>query len=281
MKAKIILMAVASLFLAGCATNAQSWNPTRIKESKNYVTKEIKVDNFTKISVNGSPTVHFTQKAGKPQVKVYTSDNIAEVLDIYEKGGTLYVGFKQGYSVTYNKLDINVSAPTLEGVNIAGSGEIYLDNGLETGQLAATIAGSGDIAGRDIRCGQLTAKISGSGDLDLTNITCSEANASVTGSGDLKLGNLQASTVEASVTGSGDLTVTGKAGEASYKVTGSGDLHASDLVTNRVKASVTGSGEIRCHATDYLKANTTGSGSIGYKGRPKELDLPRKNIYEL
>ena len=32
---------------------------------------------------------------------------------------------------------------------------------------------------------------------------------------------------------------------------------------------------------DYLKARTTGSGSIGYKGEPKELDLPKKNIYEL
>ena len=62
---------------------------------------------------------------------------------------------------------------------------------------------------------------------------------------------------------------------------GSGDLSASGLEVKSVNASVAGSGDITCHATDYLKARTTGSGSIGYKGNPKELDLPKKNIYEL
>lgn len=280
MKTKIICMALAALML-GSATAVQAWGTKRIKESKNYVTKEIKVDNFTRINLVGSPTVHFTQKAGKPQVKVYTSDNIAEVLNIYEKGGTLYVGFKSGYSVSYTKLDIQISAADLNGISLSGSGEVYLDNGLKTDKLTANIAGSGDIVGKHIRCTQLTASVAGSGDLTLTEVNCSEASASVAGSGDLTLRNLQAGKISASVAGSGDLTVEGKADEASYSVAGSGDLHARDMAVNRVNASVAGSGDIQCHATDYLKAFTTGSGSIGYKGKPKELDIPRKSIYEL
>lgn len=281
MKATNFCIALASFLLASCATNAQSWSNKRIKESKNYVTKEIKVDNFTKLNVAGSPTVHFTQKAGKPSVKVYTSDNIAEVLNIYEKGGTLYVGFKSGYSVTYTKLDIQITAADLNSINLSGSGDIYLENGLKTDELTVSLAGSGDIAGKDIRCQQLNASLAGSGDVDLKDVECSTATASVAGSGDLVLQDLQASTVNASVAGSGDLTVAGKAHEASYSVAGSGDLHAADMVANRVSASVAGSGDIKCHATDYLKARTTGSGSIGYKGNPKETDFPRKNIYEL
>ena len=87
--------------------------------------------------------------------------------------------------------------------------------------------------------------------------------------------------MQASVAGSGDLTLRGEAGEAQYSVAGSGDLHASGLRAKSVNASVAGSGDITCYAADYLKARTTGSGSIGYKGEPKELDLPKKNIYEL
>lgn len=50
-----------------------------VKASKNYVTKNIKVDNFTGLNLAGSPDVIYTQKAGKPEVEVYTSDNIVPI----------------------------------------------------------------------------------------------------------------------------------------------------------------------------------------------------------
>ena len=259
-------IALAAFALTSCMTNAQSWGSKRIKESKNYVTKEIKVDNFNKISLIGSPTVNFTQKAGKPQVRVYTSDNIAEVLNIYEKGGTLYVGFKKGYSVSYTKLNIDISAETLNSISLSGSGDINLKNGVKTDRLVLSLSGSGDINGSHIRCQELTTSMAGSGDIEL---------------GDIALKALSASFVKSSIAGSGDIVLDGQADEASYSVAGSGDMHAINLKAKRVNASVSGSGSVKCYASDYLKARSTGSGSIGYKGNPQELDLPRKNIYEL
>ena len=66
-----------------------------VKASKNYVTKDIKVNNFTKLSVAGSPDVTYTQKSGKPTVEVYTSDNIVDLLDIRVKDNTLDVYKRQ------------------------------------------------------------------------------------------------------------------------------------------------------------------------------------------
>ena len=282
MKAKTICIAIASLLMCSCASNAQGWfDGKTIKESKNYVTKEIKVSNFNKITVTGSPTVVYTQRSGKPEVSVYTSDNIAEVLDIHVKDGTLYVGFKKGVSVSYRKLDIRVSSPGLNALNVTGSGEIQLANGLKTEDLTLSVAGSGDLNGNHIQCDGLKASVTGSGDLDLNDIRCATVKASVAGSGDLVLKRLASTSVEASVAGSGDLVLDGQAEEAQYSVAGSGDLNAFGLEAKSVNASVAGSGDITCRATDYLKARTTGSGSIGYKGNPKELDLPKKNIYEL
>ena len=282
MKTKTICIALASLLMCSCASNAQSWfDGKTIKESKNYVTKEIKVNNFNKITVTGSPTVVYTQRSGKPEVTVYTSDNIAEVLDIHVTNGTLYVGFKKGISVSYRKLDIRVSSPDVNSLSVTGSGEIQLANGLKTEDLTLSVAGSGDLNGNHIQCDGLKASVAGSGDLDLNDIRCATVKASVAGSGDLVLKRLASTSVEASVAGSGDLVLDGQAEEAQYSVAGSGDLNASGLEAKSVNASVAGSGDITCHATDYLKARTTGSGSIGYKGKPRELDLPKKNIYEL
>lgn len=59
-----------------------NWSNKKVVASNNYVTKDIKVDNFKKISVAGSPDVTFTQKSGRPGVEVYTSDNIIDLLDI-------------------------------------------------------------------------------------------------------------------------------------------------------------------------------------------------------
>ena len=210
-----------------------------VKASKNYVTKNIKVDNFTGLNLAGSPDVIYTQKAGKPEVEVYTSDNIVDLLDINVANNTLNIRFKKGVNVSFNKLEIRISSETLNSISIAGAGNIQ---------------GS--------------------------NITCTKLKTSIAGSGDLKLNNISATNTEVSIAGSGTAILTGKTREASYRIAGSGDLFASDLQAERVSASVSGSGDIKCHATDFLKARTSGSGDIGYKGNP-ELDVPKKGLYKL
>ena len=282
MKTKTICIAFATLLTtSSCALSAQDWGNKRIKESKNYVTKEIKVGDFNKIVLNGSAGVTYTQKPGKPQVIVHTSDNIAEALDIHEKGGTLYISFKKGYSVSYTKLEINASSASLNETVMNGSGDITLGNLDTDGSLRIQLNGSGDIEGKDIRCINATVSLAGSGDIALRSMECKELTTTVAGSGDVVLNGVRTASAQASVAGSGDLTLRGEAAEVQYSVAGSGDLHASELKAKSVNASVAGSGDITCHATDYLRARATGSGSIGYKGKPKELDLPKKNIYEL
>ena len=232
-----------------------------VKASKNYVTKSIKVDNFTGLNLAGSPDVTYTQKAGKPTVEVYTSDNIVDLLDIKVNNKTLNIKFKKGVNVSFNKLEIRISSETLNNISVAGSGNVELANGLKTDYLKISVAGSGNIKADNITC---------------TN----DVSVSIAGSGDLKLNNVSATNTEASVAGSGTAILTGTTQEASYRVAGSGDLFASDLQAKRVSASVAGSGDIKCHATEFLKARTSGSGDIGYKGNP-ELDFPKKGLYKL
>lgn len=262
----IIVSGIFALSATACTCNSGLFGGKTVKASRNYVTKNIKVDNFTGLNLAGSPNVTYTQKAGKPEVEVYTSDNIVDLLDINVVNNTLNIKFKKGV-VNY--------------ISVAGSGNVELANGLKTDHLKVSVAGSGDIDADNITCtGNLNVSVAGSGDIEGSNITCANLTASIAGSGDLKLDNVSAAGTEASVSGSGTAILTGTSQEADYRVAGSGDLFASGLQAKRVSASVSGSGDIKCHATDFLKARTSGSGNIGYKGNP-ELDFPKKGLYKL
>ncbi|WP_300701430.1 head GIN domain-containing protein [Bacteroides sp.] len=252
-----------------------------VKGSKNFVTKNIKVENFEKISVAGSQDVIYKQKQGAPSLEIYTSDNIVDLLDIQVKGNTLVIGFKKGVNVSYDKLEVRVTSPNLTGVSVAGSGDFNFANGLKSqDDLSLSVAGSGDIKGANIGCNNMKVSIAGSGDINTSSISCNSLKTSVAGSGDMNIKDITTSNVEASIAGSGTILLSGKSQEASYSIAGSGDIFADGLEAKNVNTSISGSGDIKCFATDFLKVRTSGSGSVGYKGEP-QLDIPKKGLYKL
>ena len=283
------LTTIISMFLLlACSTFGFAENQFSIfggktvKASNRYVTKDIRVSNFNKIELSGSPDVIYRQKAGKPSVEVYTSDNIVDLLDIYVKDGTLVVKFKKGVHVSYNKLEIRVSSERINDIRIAGSGDIKLAGHIKTDDMNISIAGSGDINGENISStGGFKVSIAGSGDTELNNIHCNDLSLSIAGSGDMKINNAVTSgCTNVAIAGSGTVKLSGSSQEAELKISGSGDLYASGYQAKRVSATVSGSGNIECYATEFLKARTSGSGSVGYKGNP-EIDYPKKGLHKL
>lgn len=252
-----------------------------VKASNNYVTKEMKVKDFNEIKVMGGMNVSYTQQPHKHKVEIYTSDNVTDLLDIYVKNGCLNIGFKKNVSVKYNKLEIRVTSARLNHITIIGSGDFELTNGLKTDDLSINVTGSGDFTGNNIQCTQnLSMNIAGSGDIEGENFSAEALKMSIAGSGDLNIKGLKATNTKASVAGSGTMRLHGHTQNAIYSVAGSGDLLASDLEAQNVEASVSGSGDIKCYAVKYLKARTSGSGEIGYKGDP-EVDYPYRKLYKL
>ena len=282
---KFTIILPALLLITCMSSCAQSYvsngSGRKVKASKNYVTKEIKVKDFEGIQVTGGIDVAYTQQSGKPKVEIYTSDNIVDLLDVEVKDGQLHLGFKNNVSIEYNKLQVRVSSKDLHRLGIAGSGDFEFTNGLKTDQLKMSVAGSGDIKGDRILCSEsLSISVAGSGDVNCNDLNAEEMYLSVAGSGDMKLTNAQATYTKASVAGSGTMSINGQSENAKYSVAGSGDLFADDFEAQNVEASVSGSGDIKCYAVKYLKAHTSGSGEIGYKGDPK-VDYPYKKLYKL
>ena len=272
-----------SLMACSINVNGDGITTNRINASNNFVTKEIRVSDFNKISLVGSGKVFFTQQPGAPAVSVVTSDNVAEILDVYVENNTLHLKFKKGYSVrNIKKLDYTINAAALNGMSISGSGDFKLMNELNTDELTLTVTGSGDMDFNNINCtGNVKVSISGSGDIDTGNLQCGNLKLSITGSGDIEMNNINVRDVDASISGSGDIKLSGKTSKANYVVTGSGDIAAVDLQAEDVTARVSGSGDITCYASQSIEANRVGSGSIGYKGNPAKVDIGKKGIYPI
>ena len=256
-------------------------NTRKVEGNCKYVTKEIRLSDFNNLSVSGNLSVLFTQHEEKAQVKLYCSENIADLVEIYVENNTLKAKVKKGYNIVDRALEIRVSAPQINSVSVSGSGDVRFASNVSSKHITLAVSGSGDIEGNQLLCEQLSAHISGSGNIGFNKINAQKSDFSISGSGDMNISFLTTSNATFNISGSGDMKVAGSAEKASFNIAGSGEMDAREFVAKRVNCSVSGSGDIRCHATQYLKVNIAGSGNVGYKGNPKELYIPKKNVYKL
>ncbi len=101
------------------------------------------------------------------------------------------------------KATIYVSAPSLKSAKLAGSGDMEVD-AMNTDSAKLSIAGSGNIRVAKIETAALSTKIAGSGSLTLAG-TADSIDISIAGSGDISGKDLKADSADISVAGSGDV----------------------------------------------------------------------------
>lgn len=272
MKATLLFLLALTFGLESCGKH--------VTGSKNIVEKEIRTENFSAISTLGAYDVFYTQRPGAPQVKVITSDNILDILDIYVKEGRLHLSVKPGYGISAKKLEVYVSSESLTDINLMGSADAKLIGTVRSDNLSLSVAGSGDIEASHLECEHLNLHIAGSGEMELYDVNSHTIKGDIAGSGDMDLKQITANDVRFTIAGSGDIELKGTAQSAFYSISGSGEIDAKELQANQVEASTAGSGEISCYATDFLKAHTSGSGEIGYKGEPR-LDISKRGVHPI
>ena len=253
----------------------------KVKASNVYVTKQIKIDDFDRLEVAGSMDVVYKQVKGKPSLEIYTADNIVDLVKTEVVNGTLKIGFKKGYSISYNKLIIRVSSEDINAISLAGSGSIDLANGVKTNKMNISLAGSGDVMGKNIFCQEdLRIALSGSGDVTMQQLACNQFDVSLAGSGDVLMKDVNVHTAKVSLAGSGCVEMYGKTDKSHFELAGSGEILAAGFEAKEVNISIAGSGDVECHATDHLKVSISGSGEVGYKGNP-QLELPKRGVHKL
>ena len=255
MKRSILINATAifCLALVSCTINldGETLGGKTVKGEGNIVTRNIDVTAFNEISTSLPATVNFTI-ADNYSCTVSVDENLFDYLDIKVKDNELLMGKRKEDKNTNLKATqfvIEVTAPSLENINLAGSGTFNGNRPLEAVKFEANVAGSGDIVFNKA-------------------VTVQSAEMNVAGSGDLYCGELYADKLDCNVAGSGDLKVVGgTVREAEASVAGSGDIVFTCDIEN-LDANVAGSGDIKARVNGKLTYGIFGSGDIGYYGNP-------------
>ena len=228
------LFLLVALLLNACTVIGET-----IKPSKNFITRDYKVHNFTQIDAATVGDIFYTQSVdNSTSVTIYGPDNMINLVQVVVKGNTLILTMDKHNKVKNSKLKINISSPELTNIEFKGVGDIKIEGLFKTPQLSVTAKGVGDIDILNLNCDELTINSMGVGDVEVKGVA-QTANLSSKGVGDIEAVELKAATVDASSKGVGDIT---------------------------------------CYATQTLKASVKGVGSIRYKGNPAAKEFSKGGV---
>ncbi len=235
-----VLVIAAALALASTHARAENGGGPRIVGSGVIKTESRAAIGVRTISLGVHARVEIRQE-GAEGLTITGDDNIVPMIETIVDNGTLKIRWagRGNHSTHYKNLDIVITAATIEGLTIGGSGTIHAAQ-LKAGNLGATIAGSGDIVIDSLNATSFTAKIAGSGDIAVAG-RVDALDVTIAGSGDLAASKLEARAVKVSVLGSGDADV---------------------WATETLHATVAGSGDITYRGRPQVKRTIAGSGSV-------------------
>ena len=225
---------------------------TVVDGNGNIITRDYDVAAFDEISIILPATVNYTV-ADDYSCRVTLDENLFEYLAIHTEGDKLSLGYVnekvQHTNLTPTKFVIEISAPTIEEIDMVGSGDFCFVTPYEAHRLKIQTAGSGSVIFNEAaNFHRFEMQIAGSGKLICKELQADHLHLNVAGSGDMHIESGTAKTADISVAGSGDVCI------------GSGTVKSANI-------SVAGSGtvETRCEM-ELMNFNIAGSGTIRYLG---------------
>lgn len=269
----IIAAAAVCTALVSCSINVdgENFGGKTVKGNGNIVTRNYDVTDFNEISASLSATINFTI-ADNYSCIVTTDENLFEYIEIKVDDKDLHLrklDEHKNVGLRATKMVIDVTAPSLENINLAGSGTFNALSPLNAEKMEVNLAGSGDVVLKQTVTAQyIELNVAGSGDLFCQEVIADRLEANVAGSGDIKVSNGTVKNAEASVAGSGDIDLSCEIDILSADVAGSGDIVAK--VNDTLEYSVIGSGDITYYGNAVVKGDKMGLGSVHHKEASKD-----------
>ncbi|TGE14854.1 head GIN domain-containing protein [Hymenobacter elongatus] len=213
------------LLLAGC--DCDDIFPDKVTGSGPVAAENRAVPGFSRLDLAVDAELYLTQ--GPTQtVRVEAQQNILDVLQTNVSGERLSISFGRVSVRRHDPIRIYITAPSLTGVSLSGSGRIVGQNAW--------------------RVPALSVGLSGSGSIDLSVLGVQSLDADISGSGAVRLA--------------------GDAARCQVRLSGSGAVEAYPLTVQAAEVNISGSGSTRLTVPQSLSATISGSGTVYYKGRP-------------
>lgn len=198
-----------------------SCSKERISGHGSTTTENRNISGFTAISTAGSTNIYVSPGAAfKVEVKGYSN-----LLPYYETklvNNTLQLGYKEGVNVKNDNTEVFVTMPSLNGLSLAGSGNIST-----SGSFPAVT--------------DFNTRIAGSGNIGFSTGSCSNFYATIDGSGNIRALNMVSDKAETNTSGSGNTEIT---------------------ANTTLKVRIAGSGNVYYRGTPLITTNISGSGAV-------------------
>jgi hypothetical protein len=226
MRIAMVLGMAAAVAAAGCSqARSENGGPT--------VERNYGVGNFDRIDLAGAYDVTVRTGAA-PGVKARGDEKMIERLVVEVRDGVLRIhpkkesGFRWGRS-HHGKLTVSVTVPSLRGAQLAGAGDVRID---------------------EVKGAQFDGGIAGAGDLVIDRIDVGALKLGIAGAGSAK-------------------AVSGRAKSAAYDIAGSGDIDAKGITTETASVSIAGAGSVEAHAANTASVSIMGAGDVDVTGGAK------------
>ena len=135
------------------------------------------------------------------------------------------------FSLNDERVTINLTMPSLEGVGVSGSGKVQIMDPVKASDLNLSVSGGGKLYTQRLEVEDLECSISGSGNINLGSE-----------------GNIE---------------------DGKISISGSGNFNGDQTKIGRLSVSISGSGNCRCSVGESLEAQVSGSGNVTYSGNPR------------
>lgn len=223
-------------------------------------------EDFRSIRAEGTGDVVFRRGDGFRVTATASSRRLLKSARADVDGGTLRLHQSFTLFSFPGRLRWEVTAPSLEGLAVSGTGSFVAEDALEADVVRVRVSGTGSARfgarSRKFDCGLSgTGKVTARVDADAIDLRLS-------GTGSFE-GELEADEVGAELSGTGGARLGGGARTLTARLGGTGSLDARGMEVDRADVAVSGTGGMKITVRDELSAAVSGTGSVVYYGSPR------------
>jgi len=190
------------------------------------------------------------EKGDRDQLVIEADDNLIKYFATSVKDGILHIRIEDGVSIrTQSAVRFTLTVSSLEELSTSSSG---------------------DITARDMKGKHVELRVSSSGDISVRDVEAKTMTISTSSSGDISVGAVQAQELDVRLSSSGDVAIRdGSVERQEVRISSSGDYRAADLRSLHAIVRTSSSGDATLWVVDHLRAASSSSGSIRFRGNPK------------
>lgn len=145
-RATLLLAAILSILITGCAGIPDLLSMERVTGSGNVSEQEYDLSGFTAVSI-GSAFAGEVEYGEEYRVVVRVDDNVLPDVQVTVTDNTLQVGLAPRLRVNTSELHVTITMPAIEAITLHGASRIALDGFPHAPTFVADVAGASELTG--------------------------------------------------------------------------------------------------------------------------------------